>query len=336
MIEKYRDFYDYLIFTREVRESSATYNIQKIHTVFKYTSDFSAESIKKVFINLKQEGRSNNYLNSIRDVVRLYAYFLESKGVKVDPYIYSIKKLKEEPVMRTTLNDSEIEAFLKLPCPLKGEQYKHNYDVWTLFFEILAYTGMRPQEVATLTVDQVDFGRKVFILPVTKTFPRMVPIPPNIEHCVQNHVSNCDKYLFPSKQGGNSRFGIGVFSNTQWGYNFKIRLDRLGIKRKGLCVYSLRHSLITRLLEEDVNLFKVQKIVGHRRVDTTARYTHMTTKDMHTALAKHPLIRRATDPRQILDAFKEVVRSFEFDKNEKFSFKLLGDNKELTLYLSFK
>lgn len=344
---QYQDFYNYLLLDREVRKSTAVYNVQKLNVLLRQIDVLSKENLESAFVKLKSEGKNNNYLNTLRDVARIYCDYLKSKGEKVDESIYSIKKLKEVAAIRATMSDSEIEAFLNLPAPTSRVHNQHTkqlwdcqtskrgYDIWTLFFSIMAYTGMRPQEVALLTPDLVDFGRRVFIVTEqnSKTHTeRYVPIPPNILEKVENHVRAMKgEYLFPSRNGGTSRFGKAVVNNTQWGYNFHERCKRLGIKRKGLVPYSLRHSLITRLLEEDVNIFKVQKIVGHRRIETTAGYTHLTTKDIQQAITKHPLIRKATDPQQILMALKEIIRSFDFESNERFNYQLQDDGKSITL-----
>lgn len=331
---KYQDFYNYLLLAREVRESTAVYNVEKIHVLLRHVSELSKENLESAFVKLKGEGRSNNYLNTLRDVARVYCDFLQYKGVDVDMSIYTIKKLKEVASVRATMSDNEIESFLNLPSTRNGVKELKNYATWTLFYSIMAYTGMRPQEVARLTTDLVDFGRGVFIVTegISKTHTqRFVPIPPNIHTKVEDHVKGLQgKYLFPTKRSTH-RFAEQVVDNVDWGYNFHSRIKRLKIKRKGLCPYSLRHSLITRLLEEDVNIFKVQKIVGHRRLETTARYTHMTTKDIQIAITKHPLIRKATEPMQILSAFKEIIRSFEFEKNEKFTFRLNDSGKKIVL-----
>lgn len=345
---KYQDFYNYLLLVRGQRESSATTNVQRVGVLLQLITELSAPVLENLFVTLKSQGKKNVYINKLRETARLYCHFLQYKGIDIDQSIFSIKKLKEEAVMRATMSDSEIEAFLNLPAPSveKSNQYtnkktwsiqtsKKGYATWTLFFSIMAYSGMRPNEVARLTPDLVDFGRDIFIITEenSKTHTlRFVPIAPNIKDALQEHVKTLKgNYLFPSRNGGNSRLGVGVFSSVQWGYNFHTRCKRLGIKRKGLCPYSLRHSLITRLLEEDVNIFKVQKIVGHRRLDTTAAYTHMTTKDIQLAISKHPLIRKATDPQQILSAFKEIIRSFEFEKNAKFVFNMNESNDGLSV-----
>ena len=47
--------------------------------------------------------------------------------------------------------------------------------------------------------------------------------------------------------------------------------------KKKITPHSLRHSYATHLIEAGVDLLEVQKILGHRSVLTTARYTHLTT-----------------------------------------------------------
>lgn len=276
---------------------------------------------------LQEKGKKGSYLNILINSLRLYGQYTH------DEQLSHLKWRKEVPYIKSTLSDEEIESFLSLPPPSitawhaqskKMVTYttkKELYHTWTVFFSIMAYSGMRPGEIAHLTIDTVDFGRNLFILEDTKTNePRFVPISANILTLLHDHIATVKgKYLFPARR----KNGDPVVCNTDWFMQFRNRINRLGIKRKNLTPYSLRHSFITRLLEEDVNIFKVQKIVGHKQITTTAGYTHLTQKDMQEAIKKHPLIRRSTDPKSILKAVSDTIKGFQLEKDPRFRYEII-------------
>ena len=46
----------------------------------------------------------------------------------------------------------------------------------------------------------------------------------------------------------------------------------------------MRHAYATHLIEAGVDLIEVQKILGHRSILTTVRYTHLTDQTKHHAI----------------------------------------------------
>lgn len=294
--------------------------------------DLQSSSVESYLADLKLADKRHSYINGILFSIRTWCEF---KGLPKP----AVTQYKTQDFQKATMSDEEIEQFLNIPAKRHGEKEIRNHAVWTLFFSIMAYTGMRPGEVAHLTIDAVDFGRGVFVLNDTKTNDsRVVPIPPNIEVQVRSYIDGLPgKFLFASTRGGKSLRGSDgtVFDSVDWFYNFHTRIKRLGIRRVNLTVYSLRHSLITRLLEEDVNLFKVQKIVGHKRVETTALYTHLTTKDIKLALNKHPIIRAHLDPKSKLHALVEVFHHM-FDQDRGFEKTVEEKDDEVVIRIKIK
>jgi integrase/recombinase XerD len=47
-----------------------------------------------------------------------------------------------------------------------------------------------------------------------------------------------------------------------------------GIKKKGYSAHSFRHGFATRLVEKNVNIFMVQRLLGHASLDSTRIYVH--------------------------------------------------------------
>ncbi|MBB5776205.1 site-specific recombinase XerD [Nonomuraea jabiensis] len=62
---------------------------------------------------------------------------------------------------------------------------------------------------------------------------------------------------------------------------WKSILQQAGVR--DVRVHDARHTATTLLIEQDVNIRVVQQVLGHTRVTTTERYTHVSTPLMRDA-----------------------------------------------------
>lgn len=279
---------------KELKPLTVKRHVWEIERLIKAVGVITPAKVQKHILYRLDSGIKRKTINCLICSLRRYSEYVG------DPALANFKIMKPEPVSKKILSQSELTSFLNLPPPNKFSKKIYNH--FTIFYKIMAYTGMRPSEVANLTKDSIDLGRGVFEIADSKTnTPRLVPIPEPIQKDVLCVYKRAKPLLFTTLQGRK-------ITATSWAGNFQRRLKRLGIQRKGLTCYSLRHSFITAMLDEDVNIFKVQKIVGHRQINTTAQYTHLTTKDIQRAIRKHPLVKRTSSDEQILQAVEESVK----------------------------
>jgi site-specific recombinase XerD len=80
-----------------------------------------------------------------------------------------------------------------------------------------------------------------------------------------------ERWLFPSRKSAGKPITPRHLNRL-----FHEAADAAGIK-KSVTVHTLRHSFATHLLDQDTNLRKIQLLLGHEKLETTARYLHVAT-----------------------------------------------------------
>src|SRR5262245_45180298 len=79
-----------------------------------------------------------------------------------------------------------------------------------------------------------------------------------------------ERWLFPGRRPGKP------MTTRQLNRLFHEAADAAGI-RKGVTLHALRHSFATHLLERGTDIRVIQALLGHDKLDTTARYTRVAT-----------------------------------------------------------
>jgi integrase len=76
------------------------------------------------------------------------------------------------------------------------------------------------------------------------------------------------------------------FTQSQFNHAWTAAVELAGFANTGLVPHALRHTRATRLVAAGVPLPIVAKLLGHKSIRTTMRYTHVNVDDCRQALAR--------------------------------------------------
>src|SRR6201987_4202937 len=79
-----------------------------------------------------------------------------------------------------------------------------------------------------------------------------------------------EQFLFPGRKPGTA------MTTRQLSRLFRETAEAAGTK-KGVTLHTLRHSFATHLLEDNTHIRTLQALLGHAKLETTARYAHVAT-----------------------------------------------------------
>ena len=91
------------------------------------------------------------------------------------------------------------------------------------------------------------------------------------------------------------RTSVDPLSTRQLNRFVKAAVETAGIDKR-VSMHTLRHSFATHLLEQKVDIRRIQVLLGHQKLDNTARYSHVATRTLtevtspleHLALPDRP------------------------------------------------
>lgn len=139
---------------------------------------------------------------------------------------------------------------------------------------LLAFTGARKSEIATLRWREVDLDRGYLRLSDSKTGAKVIPVgAPAIEVLSAVPVVEGSDFVFPASSGE------GHFQGTEkvW------RAVRAAAGFPSLRLHDLRHSFASVGLARGDALPVIGAILGHADVKTTSRYAHLADDPVKTA-----------------------------------------------------
>ena len=147
-------------------------------------------------------------------------------------------------------------------------------------FVVAAQTGLRQSNIVGLTLPQLDFTRNLIIVPRTKNGePVCIPMTSVVRSTLLKVLQErtvASSYVF-CDEAGQPHTGRKV------SMAFKRACERAGIVN--LRFHDLRHDFATSLVQAGVDLYRVQKLCGHKDQRMTQRYAHLLPETLREAIS---------------------------------------------------
>ena len=229
----------------------------------------SFEDIRRFQLHLAETGVSICTRNRIMTGLR-FLFRVTLRRLDLAEEVYHIREPQKLPAVMSV---DEIKRLLAMAASLK-----------TRVLLSLGYgCGLRAGEIVRLKVKHIDRAQNIIRIEQSKgRKDRNVMLSDEmlglLRQWWKTRPSRYDagiplqeRWLFPSRKSAGR-----PMTTRQLNRLFHEAAEAAGIK-KGVTPNTLRHSFATHLLEHDTNLRKIQLLLGHEKLETTARYLHVAT-----------------------------------------------------------
>lgn len=226
----------------------------------KNPEDITEDDVKKYLAeNLSDRAATSIilFLSAIR--------FSFSTILKKDPTA-GIKRPKREKKLPAVLTKDEIRKLLKSMSNSKSK----------LMASMLYACGFRVSELTNLKVDNINFEEEIGHVRSGKgRKDRIFNIPSNLRKALKKQVEKQkeagEEFLFTGPKGKLSQRNLQKI--------IKKAAEKAEIN-KSISPHTLRHSFATHLLENDVDIRKIQELLGHSDLSTTQLYAHVSKEEL--------------------------------------------------------
>src|SRR3989440_1687680 len=253
-------------------QRSHIYSCKRFAAFLKRSPEIAIREDLRLFqLHLAETGMSICNRNRIMTGVR-FLFRVTLRRLDLGAEIYHLREPQKIPLVMST---DETKRLLAVTSSLKAR----------LLLSLGYGCGLRAGEVVRLKVKHIDSAQKIIRVEQSKgRKDRNVMLSPEMLDLLRQwwkvRPSRYDgetplqeRWLFPGSKG--RRAGKPI-TTRHLNRLFHEAAEAAGIK-KSVTLHALRHSFATHLLERGTDIRIIQALLGHDKLETTARYTRVAT-----------------------------------------------------------
>lgn len=251
------------------------------------------EKLKSYLLYIHDKYKQKTVKRKIASVKALFHYLEEEELININP-LHKVKtKFKEEVVLPKIIPRDTIERMLDY---LYREKSSVQHSKWQkklilrdlAVVETLFLTGLRISELCHLQSKYFDLKNGVLCIQGKGGKERYL----QIGNDDVLSILNIYKDSFQDMIGRHGYFFVNRYGNPLSEQSARRMIHKYADAIQAdmnITPHMFRHSFATYLMEEDVNIRYIQKMLGHASITTTQIYTFVTTeKEKEILRTRHP------------------------------------------------
>jgi len=226
--------------------------------------------IRAFLARLHREGLKASSAARKLATLRTFFRYLCREGVLDRNPARALLSPRQEKRVPTHLDEADVARLLEMPgdadAAVRGRA----------LLEMLYATGIRCSELVGLDVAEVDFDARMIRVLGKGRKERIIPFGRRARAAVEAYLPvrartrPREDALFVNARGGR-------LTDRSVRALVARRVRQVALARR-ISPHTLRHSFATHLLERGADLRSIQELLGHARLATTQRYTHVNTR----------------------------------------------------------
>ena len=291
---------EYLYYGRKQRKLDEK-TIRAYRVDLEQFSDFSGqeevvmsrEVIRQYILHLHDIYKQKTVKRKIASLKAFYSYLEEEEIIEDSPIRKVRTEFREEKVLPRTIPYSTLEMLLSYMYSLKLQENNTecrtkllNRDIAVV--ETLFATGIRISELCNLPQKNIDLEQGIFCIKGKGNKERYLQIGTvQVLEQLQEYKRQWEIELNQTEFFFLNRFGERY--SEQAARRMVKQYAELAMINLHVTPHMFRHAFVTLLLEEEVDIRFIQKMLGHASITTTQIYAEVASKkQMEILRMKHP------------------------------------------------
>lgn len=240
----------------------------------KWIKDITTDDLREYLSAYQSVNNASKVtVDNVRRILSSFFSWLEDEDYIVKSPVRRIHKVKTAKVVKETLTDENLEVLRDNCDSLRN----------LVMVEMLTSTGVRVGELVNLNREDINFNERSCIVLGKGNSEREVYFDARTKLHLKEYLdcrTDNDKALFVSKNAPYNRLTIGAIERI---------IRNLGKQAEIAKVHphKFRRTLATMAIDKGMPIEQVQRLLGHRKIETTMHYAMVNQSNVKIAHRKY-------------------------------------------------